>query len=67
VDIFTKHLAQDMFSKTQMRLRLQEDSIMGGSHNEIILALEYPETSVDGKVLEHQALMVYHTSPDFSR
>jgi hypothetical protein len=39
---------------------------MGGCSSDVISPPETPELCVDGGVLEHQALMVHHTSPGFS-
>jgi hypothetical protein len=66
VDIFTKPLVEAIFIKLHMMLGIQEDAIMGGCHNDVISPPESPEMCVDGGVLEHQALMVHHTSPGFS-
>jgi len=35
--------------------------------SDIISSPKTPELCVDGGVLEHQSLMVHHTSPGFSR
>jgi hypothetical protein len=49
-----------------MILRLQEDAIMEGCHEDIISPLESLETCDDREVLEHQELMVHHTYPRFN-
>jgi hypothetical protein len=67
VDIFTKPLVEAIFIKLHTLLGLQEAAIMGGCSSDVISPPEPPELCVDGGVLEHQALMVHHTSPGFSR
>jgi hypothetical protein len=67
VDIFTRSLSEAIFIKLRTMLGLQEFAIMGGFHDDVISSPESLETCVDGGVLEHQALMVHHTSPRSSR
>jgi hypothetical protein len=67
VDIFTKPLSEARFIKLHTMLGLQEAAIMGGCPTDIISPPESPESCVDGGVLEHQVLMVHHTSPGISR
>jgi hypothetical protein len=38
----------------------------GGGNDEIISPHKYPKNCSDGGVLQHQVLMVHHTSPKFS-
>jgi hypothetical protein len=67
VDIFTKPLSEAKFIKLHMMLGIQEAAIMGGCPTDVISPPESPELCVDGGVLEHQVLMVHHTSPRISR
>jgi hypothetical protein len=59
-------LYEARFIKLHTMLGIQEDAIMGGCHDDIISPPESPETCVDRGVLEHQVMMVHHTSPRIS-
>jgi hypothetical protein len=65
VDIFTKTLAEAIFIKLHTFLGLQEAEIMGRFSSNVISLHESPNLCIDGGVLEHQSLMVHHTSPGF--
>ena len=65
VGIFTKPLSEAIFINLRTMPGLQEFAIMGGFHDDVISSPESLEMCVDGGVLEHQALMVHHTSSEF--
>jgi len=64
--IFTKYSAEAIYQALYDALYLGSFTC-GGCHKDIISPLEYLEMCVDGGVLEHQALMVHHTSLGFSQ
>jgi hypothetical protein len=67
--IFIKPLIEARFINIYMMLGLQEATIMGWCHNDVISPPESPELCIyggRGGALEHQALMVHHTSPGFN-